>query len=35
MYKITLIPQVGVNIESVGQVNFGDSREKLLKPGVK
>jgi hypothetical protein len=31
MYKITLLPQVGVNIEGVGQVNFGDSREKLLK----
>jgi hypothetical protein len=30
MYKITLIPQVGVNIEGVGQVNFGDSREKLF-----
>jgi hypothetical protein len=31
MYKITLIPQVGVNIEGVGQVNFGDSKEQLLK----
>jgi hypothetical protein len=31
MYKITLIPQVGVNIEGVGQINFGDSREKVLK----
>ncbi len=30
MYKITLIPQVGVSIEGVGQVNFGDSREKLF-----
>jgi hypothetical protein len=31
MCKITLLPQVGVNIEGVGQVNFGDSREQLLK----
>jgi hypothetical protein len=31
MYKITLIPQVGVNIEVVGQVNFGDGREQVLK----
>jgi hypothetical protein len=31
MYKITLISQVGVNIEAVGQVNFGDSKEQLLK----
>jgi hypothetical protein len=31
MYKIILIPQVGVNIEGVGQVNFGDSKEQLLK----
>jgi hypothetical protein len=30
MHKITLIPHVGVNIEGVGQVNFGDSKEKLL-----
>jgi hypothetical protein len=30
MYKIILIPQVGVNIEGVGQVNFGDSKEQLL-----
>lgn len=25
------MPQVGVNIEGVGQVNFGDSKEQLLK----
>ncbi len=31
MNKITLIPQVGVNIEGVGQVTFGDSREHLIK----
>jgi hypothetical protein len=31
MYKITLLPQTGVNIEGVGQVNFGDSKEQLLK----
>jgi hypothetical protein len=31
MFKINLIPQVGVHIEGVGQVNFGDSREQLLK----
>jgi hypothetical protein len=31
MYTIILIPQVGVNIEAVGQVNFGDSKEQLLK----
>jgi hypothetical protein len=31
MHKITLLPQVGVNIEGVGQVNFGDSKEQLLK----
>jgi hypothetical protein len=31
MYKITLIPQVGVNIEGVGHINFGDSREQVLK----
>jgi hypothetical protein len=31
MYKITLLPQVGVNIEGLGQVNFGDSKEQLLK----
>jgi hypothetical protein len=31
MYKITLILQVGVNIEGVDQVNFGDSREQVLK----
>jgi hypothetical protein len=31
MYKIILIPQKGVNIEGVGQVNFGDSKEQLLK----
>jgi hypothetical protein len=30
MHKIILIPHVGVNIEGVGQVNFGDSKEKLL-----
>jgi hypothetical protein len=30
MCKITLLPQVGVNIEGVGQVNFGDSKEKLF-----
>jgi hypothetical protein len=31
MNKITLIPKVGVNIEGIGQVNFGDSKEQLLK----
>jgi hypothetical protein len=31
MYKIILIPQTGVNIEGAGQINFGDSKEKLLK----
>jgi hypothetical protein len=31
MTKIILQPQVGVNIEGVGQVNFGDSKEQLLK----
>jgi hypothetical protein len=31
MHKIILIPQVGVNIEGIGQVNFGDSKEQLLK----
>ncbi len=31
MHKITLLQQVGVNIEGVGQVNFGDSKEQLLK----
>jgi hypothetical protein len=31
MYKIILIPQVGVNIEGIGQVNFSDSREQVLK----
>jgi hypothetical protein len=30
MHKITLIPQVGVHIAGLGQVNFGDSKEKLL-----
>jgi hypothetical protein len=30
MYKITLIPQIGVHIEGLGQVNFGDSKEKIL-----
>jgi hypothetical protein len=31
MYKIILIPKVGVNIEGVSQVNFGNSREQILK----
>ena len=31
MNKTTLIPQVCVNIEGKGQVNFGDSKEQLLK----
>jgi hypothetical protein len=31
MHKITLIPQVGVNIEGIGQVNFGESKENVLK----
>jgi hypothetical protein len=31
MYRIILYPQVGVNIEGVGQINFGDSKEQLLK----
>ncbi len=29
--KITLLPQVGVHIEGMGQANFGDSKEQLLK----
>jgi hypothetical protein len=31
MHKVTLIPHVGVNIEGIGQVNFGDSKEHLTK----
>jgi hypothetical protein len=31
MYKITLLPQKGVRIKGVGQVNFGESKEQLLK----
>jgi hypothetical protein len=30
MYKIILLPQIGINIENVGQINFGDSKEKVL-----
>jgi hypothetical protein len=31
MYKITLLPQKGVRIKGIGQVNFGESKEQLLK----
>jgi hypothetical protein len=31
MYKITLLPQTGVRIKGIGQVNFGESQEQLLK----
>jgi radical SAM superfamily enzyme YgiQ (UPF0313 family) len=31
MFKIKLIPQVGMIIDSIGQINFGDSREQVLK----
>lgn len=31
MYKITLFPQKGVRIKAIGRVNFGDSKEQLLK----
>jgi hypothetical protein len=30
MNKIILHPQIGINIEGVGQINFGDSKEKVL-----
>jgi hypothetical protein len=30
MFKITLIPQTGINIEGIGQINFGDSKENVL-----
>jgi hypothetical protein len=31
MHKITLSPQVGMNIEGLGQINFGDSKEHVYK----
>jgi hypothetical protein len=31
MYKITLLPQTGVRIKGIGQVNFGESQGQLLK----
>jgi hypothetical protein len=31
MYKITLLPQKGVRIKGIGQVNFGDTKDQLLK----
>jgi hypothetical protein len=30
MNRITLIPQIGIEIEGVGQLNFGDSRAQVL-----
>jgi hypothetical protein len=30
MYRIILLPQIGVSIDGIGQVNFGDTREKLV-----
>jgi hypothetical protein len=29
MYKITLTPHVGVEIEGIGKANFGDSKEQI------
>jgi hypothetical protein len=31
MYKITLLPQKGIRIKGIGQVNFGDTKDQLLK----
>jgi hypothetical protein len=30
MYTITLLPQVGLRIEGIGQLNFGDSRSRVV-----
>jgi hypothetical protein len=30
MYKINLIPQIGVHIEGIGQVNFGQTRDEIV-----
>jgi hypothetical protein len=29
MQKIILTPQIGINIEGIGHINFGDSKEKV------
>jgi hypothetical protein len=31
MYKIILVPHKGVNIEGIGQVNFGDTIDQVIK----
>jgi hypothetical protein len=31
MYKITLLPQKGIRIKGIGQVNFGESKDQLIK----
>ncbi len=31
MYKINLIPQIGVHIEGIGQANFGQTRDEVVK----
>jgi hypothetical protein len=30
MHKIILLPQIGINIDGIGQINFGDSKEKVM-----
>ena len=30
MHKIILLPQIGLSIVGIGQINFGDSRDKLI-----
>ncbi|MFM2387544.1 MAG: hypothetical protein RL660_2301 [Bacteroidota bacterium] len=31
MKKVTLLPQIGVHIEGLGQLNFGDNKEQVFK----